>query len=106
MKEGHIACASNVVPSGRITRSKAAACNADVKILHQKPPLPKPNIRKQQLSKKEGGENIYAAPTAASQCKKRAALKDVTNICSNAAKGCIDVTKSQVHVGSCYFVLF
>lgn len=98
MKRGDIASASNVVPSGRITRSKAAACNADVKISHLKPPLPKPTLRQRQLGKTKRDENGYAAPTAASQCKKRAVLKDVTNICFNSAKGCVNVTKSQVKV--------
>jgi len=101
MKKENSVLAAYGATTGRITRARAAACLARGVALQSKPPLAKPDKKQVQRGKTKRDENSYAAPTAAFQHKKRAVLRDVTNICCESSiKGCINVTKGQVNISS------
>ncbi|XP_039117497.1 cyclin-A2-1 [Dioscorea cayenensis subsp. rotundata] len=90
-------------PTVRITRSRAAACQANGGVLHLNPPLAKPEMKRTQRENSKRTlmeENSHAAClTANCQPKKRAALKDVQNIRhNNLPKDCIDAPKMQPRV--------
>jgi cyclin A len=101
-----IACQA---PSGRITRAQAANSRGRFGGAH---PAPVP-VRKltAKANAKRGAldENACAsAVTSAPQPKRRAVLKDVTNVsCANSYKSYTAVTKPQVPTGStCYSILY
>lgn len=86
----------------RFTRARAAACRANGKSVPLLPPVSNPE-RKQgeqgRTKRTANDENGLLAPfPAASQCKKRAVLKDVTNMRSqNTSKKWIPAGKLQVY---------
>uniref|UniRef100_A0ACD5YLC9 Uncharacterized protein n=1 Tax=Avena sativa TaxID=4498 RepID=A0ACD5YLC9_AVESA len=89
-----IACQA---PSGRITRAQAANNRGRFGVAHPAPvPVRKPPAK---ATAKRGAldENACAsAVTSAPQHKRRAVLRDVTNIsCANSYKNCTAVTKLQ-----------
>lgn len=96
MKKDNSVLAAYGAPTGRITRSRAAAFCATGAVVPLKPPLAKPEKKEVQRGKTKRDENNYAAPTAAFQHKKRAVLRDVTNVCCDSLKGCVNATKMQV----------
>ncbi|KAJ6827388.1 cyclin-A2-1-like [Iris pallida] len=84
------------VPTGRITRARAAACRVSGGVLSLNLPLRKLEKNQVQRGKTKRDENSYAAPTAAFQNKKRAVLRDVTDVCcGNSYKDCINAAKLQ-----------
>ncbi|KAF5178905.1 Cyclin [Thalictrum thalictroides] len=83
---------STVEPPGRITRSRAAANNAS----RGKLP-PKPSIKTSSGNSKRPAldENTTTA-TGGIQHKRRAVLKDVTNVtCENISRACVGAAKIQ-----------
>jgi cyclin A len=101
-----IACQA---PSGRITRAQAANSRGRFGGAHPAPvPVRKPTAK---ANAKRGAldENACAsAVTSAPQPKRRAVLRDVTNVsCANSYKSYTAVTKPQVPTGStCYSILY
>ncbi|KAJ6846635.1 cyclin-A2-1-like [Iris pallida] len=96
MKKENSVLAGCGVPTGRITRARAAACGVTHGVLSLNPPLTKPDKNQVQRGKTKRDENNYAAPTAAFQNKRRAVLRDVTNVsCENYYKDCINAAKLQ-----------
>ncbi|KAM0855589.1 hypothetical protein ACQ4PT_049662 [Festuca glaucescens] len=89
-----IACQA---PSGRITRAQAANNRGRFGVAHPAPvPVRKP-VAKTNAKRGALDENACAsAVTSAPQPKRRAVLRDVTNIsCANSYKSCTAATKLQ-----------
>ncbi|KAG9459372.1 hypothetical protein H6P81_003880 [Aristolochia fimbriata] len=94
MKE-NIAIPVNRGPIGRITRARAAAAGA---LPPRPPPAKQDQMRVLRGNSKRAAvsdENGYSAPTASFQNKRRAVLRDVSNICQNSYNGCVNATKVQ-----------
>ncbi|KAF9612821.1 hypothetical protein IFM89_004231 [Coptis chinensis] len=83
-----------VEPPTRITRARAAASNASMGVLPPKPPTKTLRATSKRLASDENSAS--SSVTAGIHCKRRAVLKDVTNICcENLYKGCISAAKVQ-----------
>ncbi|GLU22157.1 hypothetical protein SLE2022_382530 [Rubroshorea leprosula] len=102
MGRENVVSANVRVPSGRITRARAAALRQS----GQLPPLSSSNHLGQkrvlQVKAKRAAldqKNSSASDNACLKHKKRAALQDVTNVCCNSARSsCFSVTKIQSKV--------
>lgn len=83
----------------RVTRSRAATYRASKQMLPKNASMPQEQKRTSQSNLKRPAleeKNNAASATTAPQCKKRAVLKDVANICcENLYMNCIDATKIQ-----------
>ncbi|XP_058111903.1 cyclin-A2-1-like [Magnolia sinica] len=101
MRKENTLLAGNGEPTGRITRARAAASHLAGGMLPLKPP-PAKHGQKRVLcgnSKRAAlNENNHIAPvTVACQQKRRAVLKDVTNVfCENSYRKCISAAKMQI----------
>ncbi|PIA65285.1 hypothetical protein AQUCO_00100634v1 [Aquilegia coerulea] len=83
---------STVEPPGRITRSRAAANNSSRGIL---PPKPSSKTFSGK-SKRPAVDENNSMVTGGIQHKRRAVLKDVTNLaCGNISRACVGATKIQ-----------
>ncbi|XP_068647358.1 cyclin-A2-1-like [Aristolochia californica] len=99
MKE-NIAFPANRGPIVRITRARAAACSSVGGALPPRPPPAKQDqvrvLRGNSKRAAASDENRYSAPTTSFQNKRRAVLRDVSNICSQSSyNSCISATKLQ-----------
>ncbi|XP_068653004.1 cyclin-A2-4-like [Aristolochia californica] len=86
---------------GRMTRARAAACSSTSGALPPRPPPVKQDqvrvLRGNSKRAAASDENRYSAPTASFQNKRRAVLRDVSNICcQNSYKSCVNATKMQI----------
>ncbi|XP_072990711.1 cyclin-A2-1-like [Typha latifolia] len=112
MKKDNPVIAGQEVPIGRITRARAAANRANGGVPPLLPPRVKPdqshaiwgNLKRAALDE----NNTAASRTSTFQHKKRAVLKDVTNVCcENLRKDCIPMAKlnprgsQSVKLGTC-----
>ncbi|XP_077225298.1 cyclin-A2-4-like [Tasmannia lanceolata] len=102
MKENEV-ISGHGEPTARLTRARAAACRSTA----GKPPLKPSSMNQDQKLVLRGNskraasdENNHTAPVAASlQHKKRAVLKDVTNVfCENSYKNCVNAAKMQTRI--------
>lgn len=108
MNEENTTAAKLEEPTARITRARAKALGTSGGVL----PAPKPSFKQDQKyalrskTKRAASDENKAVATAIAglQHKRRAVLKDVTNIsCENSCANCIDATKIQVRL--CCFVV-
>ncbi|XP_008804857.2 cyclin-A2-1-like [Phoenix dactylifera] len=86
MKKENSAAAGHGAPTGRITRARAAAFRANGGMIPSSSAVAKPEKKPTQQGKSKraaSDENSQPALTAGFQHKKRAVLKDVSNICSD-----------------------
>lgn len=96
MKKENSVLSGHGAATGRITRARAAASCISSGVLSLNLPPTKPEKKQVQRGKTKRDENNYAAPTAAFQHKKRAVLRDVTNVCCETSyKDCINAAKLQ-----------
>ncbi|KAK4853989.1 hypothetical protein QYF36_017401 [Acer negundo] len=99
MNKENTAAAKAGEPTARITRARAKALGSSAGIFPSSKPAFKPD-KKQALrsnSKRAASDENKAPTNAVSglQHKRRAVLRDVTNICENSQINCIDVAKLQ-----------
>lgn len=100
MKKENTLPAGNGEPTARITRARAASCHLNSGMLPPKPPCTKQELKRvlRSYSKRAAMDvnGHTASAIMSSQPKRRAVLKDVTNICCNGSyMNCFSATKMQ-----------
>ncbi|XP_057969821.1 cyclin-A2-4 [Malania oleifera] len=103
MKKETLVIANVEEPTARITRARAAAFHAwggkptsKASTQQDQKPALQPNRKRAALNE----NNSNAADTACLQLKRRAVLKNVTNVCcENSLRNCIDAAKIQSRKG-------
>uniref|UniRef100_A0A5B7AZV4 Putative cyclin-A2-4-like n=1 Tax=Davidia involucrata TaxID=16924 RepID=A0A5B7AZV4_DAVIN len=97
MKKENMVIANVAEPNPRITRARAAACRASVGVPPSEGPKKLAHKRALRTNSKRAAldeMNTNASVTACVQNKRRAVLKDVTNVCcENSYRSCLNAAK-------------
>ncbi|KAL6996530.1 hypothetical protein U1Q18_006662 [Sarracenia purpurea var. burkii] len=90
MKKENLASFIVGEPTGRITRARAAACRPYGEILPSKATKQPDQKQIARTNSKRAAVDESSAPVIAGvQNKRRAVLKDVTNVCCNSYRNCL-----------------